>query len=312
MNRSSKYLSNIPLLAGLASVLWVVDGILRRDITASVHPLTIVFYEFLVGTLLIIPIAGTSFFKEKPTIKELLVVTALSILSGPVAVGLFTYALFQGGTTSFSSIYVLQKLQPLFAVFFIWIVSKRKLHSHFFAYAFLALAGTFLLITSQSLITMQWQLSSMLGNLAALGAAFAWGVSALFSYSALKENSHQFVTISRFFWGCLFSFLGLLFFVHQPLIHVLTLPQPKDAGFVIVLGVISALISFIIYFKALQEASSLTTTFLELLYPLLALVADLAIYHHVPDFLQLLGMTTILFATIKINRLHNFTDLNEI
>jgi len=312
MRKFSTYLSNIPLLAAIASILWVFDGVLLRAVSPSVHPLTIVFYQLLVATILIIPVAGYSIFKEKPTVKEMSILAIFSLLSGPISMGLFTFALFQTSTTSFTSIYILQKLQPLFAIFFIWIAVRRKFHPKFFGYALLTLTGAFLMIAGQSIVSGQWQFTSLEGGLAAFAAVLISGISAIFSLAALKENSHQFVTISQFFFGALFSLIGILLFSHQPLSQALFLPHVKDSVLVISLGICITLISFIIYFRALQDISKLNTVFLELLYPALALVIDLAIYHHAPNFLELFGMGTVVFAIIKINRLHNFTDLKEI
>jgi drug/metabolite transporter (DMT)-like permease len=312
MSRFSSYLSNIPLLAAIISLLWVLDGVMRRGIGTDIAPLTMVFYEYLVGFIFVLPLTAQNLINEKPTLKELGLIGFLSVITGPIAVTLFIIALLHGENTSFTTVFMLQKLQPIFAISLLCLMMNRPLHKQFFGYVLLAFVGAFLIITNNSLITWDWQWSYFSGGLAALGAAAVWGISGLFSFAALKENTHQFVTASRFLGGALFALLGLAFFGTTPLKQALVLPHmAQDGVLLLLLGLSAAFISIFVYFKALKSISGPATTFLELLFPLFAIIIDLTIYHQAPSVIQLVGIVTLLIATVKINRLHDFTDLQE-
>jgi drug/metabolite transporter (DMT)-like permease len=175
----------------------------------------------------------------------------------------------------------------------------------------LAGLGAFLVIADNSLVTWQWPSNMLVPGLAALGAAAVWGISSLFSLAALKENSHQFVTVSRFIGGALLALICIPIVGNQPMTHALAIPNVHTAMILIVLGVIAALVSIFIYFRALKEISNQVSIFLQLLVPVGAFVVDIVLYHHFPSVIQLIGMVTILIATVRITTLHDFSSLAE-
>src|SRR3989344_3940091 len=112
-----KILNNGPLLIVIAASLWAFDGIIRRSLYI-LPPVVIVFFEHLVGALILLPFFFKDLFISKSKLgrKEFLAIVFVSLLSGLLGTLWFTTALLQTQFISFSVVYLLQKLQPIFAV----------------------------------------------------------------------------------------------------------------------------------------------------------------------------------------------------
>src|SRR3989344_929427 len=123
-----KILNNGPLLIVIAASLWAVDGVIRRSLYV-LPPVVIVFFEHLVGALILLPFFFKDLFIKKIKLgrKEFLAIIFVSLLSGLLGTLWFTTALLQTQFISFSVVYLLQKLQPIFAISSASIFLKEKL-----------------------------------------------------------------------------------------------------------------------------------------------------------------------------------------
>src|SRR3989344_2982774 len=81
-----------PLLIFIAAVLWGLDGILRRSLF-GLPPATIVFYEHVIGALLIAPFLWKAWKQETLGKKEWTALGLVSLLSGVIGTLFFTTAL---------------------------------------------------------------------------------------------------------------------------------------------------------------------------------------------------------------------------
>ncbi len=306
-----RFVDNVPLLIAFSSLMWVADGILMRQFPGF-SPFTIVFYEYCIAFLLLLPLTYHHILREKPTPKEMAILSILALLSGPLAGWFFIKALMATSVISLSAIFTLQKLQSVFVLGTIWVVAPKKLHRSFWPWATLAVIGGAMIIFHQQILTGSWDPAVAWAGLFAIGAAFAWGVSGPFSFIALKENSHQFVTSSRFALGALFTIIALAFFGPGSLRENLMQPNGMQWIYLIIIGIIAAFVSLTVYFKALKNLPEHPRTFLELLYPLFALLIDITVFNSFPTVIQIAGAVVLLVSTIRINRLHNFTDLDKI
>ncbi|MEK7177427.1 MAG: EamA family transporter, partial [Patescibacteria group bacterium] len=110
-----KVLNYSPLLIIVAASLWALDGIIRRSLY-SLPSITIVFYEHLFGALILLPYLIITFKKEGLTRKEFFLLLFISMFSGVLGTLWFTTALLKTSFISFSVVYLIQKLQPIFAI----------------------------------------------------------------------------------------------------------------------------------------------------------------------------------------------------
>src|SRR3989344_8364301 len=131
------------LLIFAAAVLWGLDGILRRSLY-GLPPITIVFFEHLIGLIIIAPFLWKAWTRETLTRKEWGVLGVVALLSGVLGTLFFTTALLKVNFIPFSVVFLIQKLQPIFAVGMAWVVLGERPTARDAAGAALALvAGDF-------------------------------------------------------------------------------------------------------------------------------------------------------------------------
>jgi drug/metabolite transporter (DMT)-like permease len=132
-----------PLLIFVAAILWGLDGVLRRSLY-GLPPISIVFFEHLIGLIIIAPFLWKAWKVEKLEKKEWYALGVVALLSGVLGTLFFTTALLKVNFIPFSVVFLIQKLQPIFAITMAWLVLKEAPTKHYWAWATLALvAGYF-------------------------------------------------------------------------------------------------------------------------------------------------------------------------
>ena len=138
----SNFLKTGPALIASAAVLWAVDGMLRRSLF-TLAPITIVFYEHLIGSLIILPLFLKNISTEKITQKSMINASIIALLSGLLGTLWFTTALVKVNFISFSVVFLLQKLQPLFATSAGVLLLKEKINKQYLLWAALAIVAAY-------------------------------------------------------------------------------------------------------------------------------------------------------------------------
>src|SRR3989339_639263 len=132
-----KIFENGPFLIIIAAILWSLDGIIRRSLYV-LPPITIVFFEHLIGLVILTPFLLKDLKGFKIKSKEFLAITLVSLLSSVLGTLWFTTALLKVNFISFSVVFLIQKLQPIFAIFFAKILLKEKTTKKYYIWAGLA------------------------------------------------------------------------------------------------------------------------------------------------------------------------------
>ena len=121
-----------------AALLWSLDGLLRTQLY-SLPPAVVVFWEHLLGLILIAPFILATFSQfRKLTRKQWIAITGVSFLSGALGTILYTAALAKTQYIPFSVVVLLQQLQPIFAITAAAILLKEPLTRRF---AFLSISA---------------------------------------------------------------------------------------------------------------------------------------------------------------------------
>src|SRR3989344_1752504 len=165
-----------PFLIMLAAALWALDALLRTTLTKTIPSASIVFFEHLVGFIILFPL----FWKSIPKFRtlamsdwvRLLMLTVVSSVAGTL---LFTQALsISFASFDFATPILLQKLQPLFVIILASMFLKERLTLRFIALVPIALIGSYLISFGAEPIALQWT-SKELVYVLALGAALSCG-----------------------------------------------------------------------------------------------------------------------------------------
>ena len=104
-----------PIFIIIAALLWAFDGLIRQHLY-TLPPIIIIFFEHLIGLIILFPFVYKKIFKTNFTKREYGLLILISILSGLLGTLWFTTALGKVHFISLSVVYLLQKLQPIFAI----------------------------------------------------------------------------------------------------------------------------------------------------------------------------------------------------
>lgn len=278
-----------------AACLWALDGVIRRSLF-TLLPLVIVFYEHLIGSILVLPSAWASFFKEKITAKTIILTIVIATWSGLLGTLFFTTALSKVQFIPFSVVFLIQKLQPLFATAAAVLLLKEKLTKTYMAWAGVALIAAYFATFNWGVVNTATGSGTVTAALYALGAAFCWGTATVFSKMLLNEHSTVFVTASRFVTTTLCAAVLLIFLGSFDAVY--TVSGSQLIRFLII-SVSTGMMAVYLYYTGLQKLEAKTVTILELFFPFLALVIDAIVYKTFLQPAQLLASAVLLYALYR-------------
>ncbi len=290
-----------PLLILCAALLWAFDGLLRRSLF-SLPPSTIVFYEHLIGLIIIAPIAYPLFKKEKIDAQTWKALWVISLLSGVLGTLFFTAALVKVNFISISVVFLLQKLQPIFAVSVAAVVLREKISPKYVAWAALAFVAAYFVTFKNGVVDLATGSATVTAALLALGAAFAWGSSTAFSRFSVLRISHTLAVGMRFLLTVPLAFIAMLILGDTP---ALTAVTPDQVLRLVIIACSTGMAALWIYYKGLQRTEVKVATILEFAFPITAIILDYFFYHTVFAPSQYVAMLVLFFAMYQVSRLNS-------
>jgi len=290
---------NGPLLIIVAATLWALDGVIRRNLY-SLPPITIIFFEHIIGLAILLPFVIKSLKIEKPNKREMWLLLLIAVLSGLLGTLWFTTALLKVHFISFSVVFLIQKLQPIFAISTASIFLKEKLDKRYIKWAVLALIGAFFVTFPNGKVNLSTGEGTVIAALYALGAAFAWGSSTTFSKMVLTKLSYKVSTFYRFLFTSIIAFVIIMVLGYSPSLSTPTMPQ---LGLFLVIALSTGLVALMIYYRGLSKTSVHVSTILELMFPLIAIIIDMTIYDTTLSLSQYLATCVLLISIYKISKL---------
>jgi len=288
-----------PVLIITAALLWAFDGIIRRNLY-TLPPITIIFFEHLFGLIILFPFVYKYIFKTHFTKREYFLIILISILSGLLGTLWFTTALLRVNFISFSVVFLLQKLQPIFAIGSASIFLKEKLDKRYIVWAVVALVSAYFITFKNGIVNLETGGSTIIAAIYALGAAFAWGTSTTFSKMLLNKVNAKISTFYRFLVTTLITLPILFVFGYG---SSLGKPTTLQFGYFALIAVSTGMVALLIYYKGLAKTSVHISTILELTFPFIAILIDMTLYHTVLSPLQWIGAITLVFSIYQIAKL---------
>lgn len=290
-----------PLLVAAASFLWGTDALFRYPITETIDPIFIVFCEHLLGTLVlaawIVALHRRQVFKLDR--RGWGAAVFVGAVGSAVATALFT-ASFKYVNPSVAVL--LQKLQPILVVAIAMVVLREKPRRGFYIWAGVALgAGVVLSFPDLNFdVFAVEQQAHFLGVAYALAASVLWAASTVAGKVLLERVSPSVGTFWRYFFG-LVTLMGLLAIGKVPLAQNLEAARPV-AHSILYLALFAGILPMAIYYGGLKRTSASVTTFLELIYPVSAVVLNTIVLHTPLTGVQLIAGAVLLFAVAMISK----------
>lgn len=288
------------LAVAFSAMLWGVDGIL---LTPQLYNLNTSFVVFLLHLFPFV-LMNIFFFREYRHLKtmtrsDFIYFMLVALFGGALGTLAIVKSLFLLNFNNLSVIVLLQKLQPVFAILLARVILKEKVKKNFAVWASLALIASYFM-------TFGWNLPDFSTNgiatfyaaLLSLLAAFSFGSSTVFSKKIL--GNYSFVTSTFFRYG--FTTLIMLVIV---LIggHLLDFAQVTQRNwlFVVLIGLTTGSGAIFLYYYGLRNVKASISTFLELMYPITAVVLDYFVNHTKYSTVQWIAAFVMLFSIVMLN-----------
>ncbi len=290
-----------PILIIVAALLWAFDGLIRQHLY-TLPPITIIFFEHLIGFLLLLPFAWKSVRNTILTKREWGLIFVVAILSGLLGTLWFTTALGKVHFISLSVVFLLQKLQPIFAITTASIFLKEKLHKDYIVWAVLALISAYFVTFKNGVVNLETGDGTAIAAIYALGAAFAWGSSTTFSKMLLGKVNAEVSTFYRFLITLVFALPFFLWF-GRGTDASLTIPSFPQFGYLAMIALSTGMVALLIYYRGLAKTPVHISTILELTFPFIAIFLDMAINDTVLSISQWIASFVLVYSIYKIARL---------
>lgn len=289
-----------PIFILIAATLWAFDGLIRQHLY-TLPPITIIFFEHLMGLLLLSPFVLKYVLKTKFSNREWWLIILIAILSGLLGTLWFTTALGKVHFISISVVFLLQKLQPIFAITSARIFLKEKLDKRYIKWALLAVVSAYFVTFPNGEVNLQTGDGTVIAALYALGAAFAWGSSTTFSKMLLGKVDFKVSTFYRFLFTLIFSLPVLFMFGYGDTGFLV--PTMTQFSLLVLIAVSTGMVALLIYYKGLAKTPVHISTILELTFPFIAIILDMIVNHTVLSLTQWIAALVLVFAIYQISRL---------
>ena len=290
-----------PAFIVTAALLWAVDGVLRRHIY-TLPPLTIVFFEHLIGSALIAPFWLPHFLKAKITKRQWLALLWIAAISGLLSTLAFTTALTKIQFAPFSVVLLLQKLQPIFAIIAAWFLLGERVSKKFVIWAAVAITAAFFVTFPAGQINLDPASPLFQAGLLSVLAAIGWGSSTAVSRWTLQSHHPTTVTGLRFFLTTLLTLPLLLTFPAN-----FAFPTASNLLTLTAIALSTGLVALFIYYQGLKHTQAKISTILELVFPAAAILIDPFLYQTTLAPSQYLATAVLLFAVYQTAKLNKTT-----
>ena len=296
-----------PVFIIIAALLWAFDGVIRRSLY-SLPPITIIFFEHIIGLVILLPFVWKKIILEKIDRRSFWLLLLVAILSGLLGTLWFTTALLKVHFISFSVVFLLQKIQPIFAITSSSILLKEKFEKSYIKWAVIAIIAAFFVTFKDGYVNMATGGDTVIAALYAVGAAFAWGTSTTFSKMILTKISHEVTTFYRFLFTGVISLVVLLVLGYG---GSLFLPTMNQFGLFGLIAVSTGMVALVIYYKGLSMTKVHIATILELTFPFVAILIDMKLYNNFLSVSQLVAAFILCFSIYKIARINQSVQITN-
>jgi len=277
-----------------------MDGVVLTPRLAGLPVLFVVFLIHLVPLIVMQPILFSSWKdlgRQSPKVLlSLFVVSATGGLIGTVAI---VKALFLVQFNMLSVVVLLQKLQPVFAIFLAALILKERVTLSFLSKAGIALAGAYLMIFGFHAPHFDGGSQLPLAAALSLLAAVSFGAATTLGKLLINSVDVRTATFGRYAVTTVLALAACLVTLgtHLPFAEV----SVRQWLFIIIIGMTSGTTAIVLYYWGLQHIRATVATICELCLPLSAVVLDYFVNGTVLTGVQWLGAALLLSAIVHIS-----------
>ncbi|MDR0364341.1 MAG: DMT family transporter [Bacteroidales bacterium] len=291
------------IAVAFAAILWGLDGVVLTPHLFNLNVIFVVFILHLIPFILMQPV----FYKEYVELarhnwKEIGGLFLAALFGGALGTVCIVKALFLVHFNHLSVIVLLQKLQPVFAITLAAIFLKEKLHSKFILWAALALIAGYFLTFEFHLPDFNHDGTLIQASLFALLAAFAFGSSTVLSKYSLNNFKYTTATFFRYGFTTLIT-LVLVTITWQW--GQFAVASPENWLYIMIICMTTGSGAIFLYYYGLRRISAMTSTILELCYPLSAIIFDYVFNKQTLSWIQWIAAAIMLLCILMLNSKKN-------
>jgi drug/metabolite transporter (DMT)-like permease len=292
------------LLIVLGSMLWGTDSLFRRPLTRSLSPVTIVYLEHCILSIVVLPAIVSSRRKIiglSP--KEWICLVFIALGGSVAATSLFTISIKHGNP---SVTVLLQKTQPLFTLLLArWFLQERP-GIWFWRLLVPSLCGAYLVSVPDWRSGLAIDPDEPLSLIAALGAASLWGASTVFGRYLIARLPVIVLTSLRFVIAL--PALAALFWLQHP--NQKSLPADFSSGASLTaMALVPGLAALLLYYAGLRSTKASLASIGELAFPITAVITNWLLLDIRLTLSQLLGGIILVTSVTSLTLLqHRSTE----
>jgi DME family drug/metabolite transporter len=290
-----RQLDRVPgvVLVSLAAAMWGLDALIRKPLSGSTSATTIVFGEHVVLVALTLPLlfpALRALWQAGPAY----VTAGIAVGAGASAVAtiLFTQAFIHGDVVT---IVVLQKAQPLVAVFGAWLLLHEQPRPRFAWFLLPALAGIWLIALPHPFDPHARGLTPIVET---LSAATLWGMGTVLGRFLTRRIAFEHVTTVRFAFGLVASACAL------PIVGASAFSNGHDSLWIALLALVTGFLALGLYYYGLRRTPALLAAIGELAFPVTATLIGIYVFgSHLTRTQWLgIGLTVVVISLLPVRR----------
>jgi drug/metabolite transporter (DMT)-like permease len=256
----------------LAATLWGLDGVVLTPRLANLAVPFVVFLLHAVPFALMQPVLFGSWSKLRTLDRRAWLALFLVALTGGLLGTLaIVKALFLVEFNQLSVVVLLQKLQPVFAIFLAAVLLKERVTGRFVRWAALAVGGGYLLTFGLALPDISGGSTAFRAALLAILAAACFGAATVFGKLLLGTLDFATATFARYGLTSVLAFAFLL-------VTGIGLPfatlTPGNWLIVLIISVTTGSGAIFLYYWGLTRVKATIATICELCLPLSAVLLD--------------------------------------
>jgi len=288
-----------PIWVGLAAFLWATDALVRFPAISKIDPTFIILFEHVLAVLVLLPWIYRKYGKSAFSLNQGEWLSAIfSGVGGSATATLLFTASFKYINPSVAVL--LQKLQPVLVVLIAYAFLGERPAKKFYLWGSFALfSGLVLSFPDFDFDFLLKKDSHSLGVQYALAAALVWAASTVAGKNLLRRTPPPVATFWRFFFGLLGITL-LVLVSRTPLQLEYLIPGPPLYS-LLYLSLVPGLLAIMVYYMGLSSTPAGVTSFIELVYPIGAVILNTVFLHTALNPVQTIAGGALLVAVAMLS-----------
>ena len=283
----------------MAAALWGLDGVVLTPRLANMAVPFVVFLLHAVPFGLMQPVLFGCWRRLRSFDRKTWLVLFLVALSGGLMGTMFIVkALFLVDFKQLSVVVLLQKLQPVFAIFLAALLLKERLTGRFVTFAAAALAGGYLLTFGLGLPNLAGGDRTLHAAIYALAAAGCFGAATVFGKLLLGNVDFKTATFARY---GLTSVLALIYVIATGVGLPFAAVNQENWIVVLVISLTTGSGAIFLYYWGLTRVKATVATICELCLPLSAVFLDYFVNGTRLGIWQWLGGLVLIGSILRIS-----------